>query len=135
MCSMNYVLRWTGAVEDQCNDEGWGVISDSAFSFGSSVLELSTCGAELLAALCTVERTVSTTGSVNTYTISRLRVNYLCIFLLIAVDKLVFYMYVFLIYVCLQKHCLRLICLSSITLTYLINISDVNAIGPSYRVS
>ena len=74
-------------------------------------------------------------SDVNTYTTSRLRVNYLCIFLVIAVDKLEFYMYVFLIYVCLQKHCLRLICLSSITHTYSINISDVNTIGPSYRVS
>ena len=35
---------------------------------------------------------------VNTYTTSRLCVNYLCIFLLIAVDKLEFYLYVFLIY-------------------------------------
>ena len=49
---------------------------------------------------------VSFACRVNTYTTSRLRVNYLCIFLLIAVDKLEFYMYVFLIYVCLQKHCL-----------------------------
>ena len=46
------------------------------------------------------------TGGVNTYTTSRLRVNYLCIFLLNTVDKLAFYMHVFLIYVCLQKHCL-----------------------------
>ena len=44
-------------------------------------------------------------------------------------------MYVFLIYDCLQKHCLRLICLSSIAHTYSINISDVNLIGPSYRVN
>ena len=62
-------------------------------------------------------------------------VNYLCIFLLNTVDKLVFYMYVFLIYVCLQNHCLRLICLSSIAHTYPINISDVNLIRPSYRVN
>ena len=54
---------------------------------------------------------------VNTYTTSRLRVNYLCIFLHNTVDKLAFYMYVFLIYGCLQKHCLRLICLSSIVHT------------------
>ena len=74
-------------------------------------------------------------GSVNTYTTSRLRVNYLCIFLLNTVDKLAFYMYVFLIYVCLQKHCLRLICLSSILHTYPINISDVNSIVLSYRVN
>ena len=55
-----------------------------------------------------------------------LRVNYLCTFLLIAVDKLGFYMYVFLIYVCLQKRCLRLICLSSTVHTCWIKISDVN---------
>ena len=73
--------------------------------------------------------------SVNTYTTSRLRINYLCIFLLNTVDKLAFYMYVFLIYGCLQKHCLRLICLSSIAHTYPINISDVNSIGPSYQVN
>ena len=72
---------------------------------------------------------------VNTYTTSRLRVNYLCIFLLNTVDKLAFYMYVFLIYGCVQKYCLRLICLSSIAHTYSINISDVNLIGPSYRVN
>ena len=63
---------------------------------------------------------------VNTYMTSRLRVNYLCIFLLIAVDKLGFYMYVFLIYVCLQKRCLRLICLSSTVHTCSIKISDLN---------
>ena len=56
--------------------------------------------------------------TVNTYTTSRLCLNYLCLFLLITVDKLVFYMYLFLIYVCLQKHCLRLICLSSTAHTY-----------------
>ena len=44
-------------------------------------------------------------------------------------------MYVFLIYGCLQRHCLRLICLSSIAHMYPINISDVNLIGPSYRVN
>ena len=73
--------------------------------------------------------------SVITYTTSRLRVNYLCIFLLNTVDKFVFYVYVFLVYGCLQKHCLRLICLSSITHTYPINISDMNSIGPSYRAN
>ena len=79
--------------------------------------------------------TLQGTPTVNTYTTSPLRDNYLCIFLLNTVDKLAFYMYVFLIYVCLQKHCLRLICLSSIAHTYSIDISDVNLIGPSYRVN
>ena len=44
-------------------------------------------------------------------------------------------MYEILIYGCLQKHCLRLICLYSIVHTYPNNISDVNLIGPSYRVN
>ena len=79
--------------------------------------------------------TLQVSSSVNTYTTSRLRVNYLCIFLLNTVDKLAFHMYVFLIYGCLQKHRLRLICLSSIPHTYPINISDVNSIGLSYRVN
>ena len=64
--------------------------------------------------------------TVNTYTTSHLCISFLCLFLLITVEKLERFTCIFIIYVCLQKHCLLLICLSSIAYVF-DHISDVNA--------